>query len=193
MRGRSPEESGMSFLDSIARGIDQMNEWIGRVVAWLLLVMVVVQFAIVIMRYVYGLSSIFVQESIVYMHATLFMICSAYTLKHDGHVRVDVFYRDASAKTKALVNFLGSIFFLLPVCGVFWWKSWGFVIQSWLVHEGSRETSGIQAIFLLKTELWLFALLMAVQGISMAIHSWRVYRGGLPDIMSDVPEEPSTI
>lgn len=183
----------MSILKNIAHTIDQTNEWIGRIVSWLLLAMVVVQFAIVIMRYVYGLSSIFIQESIVYMHATLFMICSAYTLKHDGHVRVDVFYRDAAPKTKALVNLLGSIFFLLPVCSVFWWKSWQFVIQSWSVHEGSRETSGIQAVYLLKTELWLFAALMAAQGISIAIHSWKAYRSGLPDVSTPPDEEPPTI
>jgi TRAP-type mannitol/chloroaromatic compound transport system permease small subunit len=183
----------MSVLEKVARGIDFLNEWIGRTVAWLLLVMVVVQFAIVIMRYVYGMSSIFVQESIVYMHATLFMIASAYTLKHDGHVRVDVFYRDARPKMKALVNFLGSIVFLLPVCAVFWWRSWDFVIQSWAVHEGSRETSGLQAIYLLKTELWLFAALMGLQGISLAIHSWKTFRTGVPDSSSVPPEERTAI
>ena len=183
----------MSGMRSIAHAIDQMNEWIGRAVAWLLVVMVVVQFAIVIMRYVYGVSSIFVQESIVYMHATLFMIACAYTLMHDGHVRVDVFYRDASLKTKALVNLLGSIFFLLPVCTVFWWKSWGFVVQSWIVHEGSRETSGIQAIYLLKTELLIFAALMAVQGVSIAIHSWTTYRSGTPDASEPAHDEQTTI
>ncbi len=86
-------------------------------------------------------------------------------------MRVDIFYREAAPRTKAWVDLFGSLIFLLPVCGVFWWRSWPFVAQSWAVHEGSRETSGLQAIYLLKTELLLFAALMGLQGISMAIHA----------------------
>ena len=171
----------MSALNQLVQAIDWLNERIGRTVSWLLVVMIVVQFAIVIMRYVFGVSSIFVQESVVYMHGTVFMICAAYTLLHDGHVRVDVFYREASLRTKAWVNLLGSFVFLLPVCGVFWWRSWAFVAQSWAVHEGSRETSGIQAVYLLKTELLVFAVLMALQGISMAIHSLHTLKSGVQD------------
>ena len=177
----------MSVLNKLAAAIDWLNEWVGRTVSWLLVAMIVVQFAVVIMRYVFGVSSIFVQESIVYMHATVFMVASAYTLLHDGHVRVDVFYREASPKMKALVNLFGSIVFLLPVCAVFWWRSWPYVVDSWAVHEGSRETSGIQAVYLLKTELLLFAALMALQGMSMATHALRALRGAAPEPADEAP------
>jgi TRAP-type mannitol/chloroaromatic compound transport system permease small subunit len=180
-------------LSRLAHSIDWLNERIGRAVSWLLLVMVIVQFAIVIMRYVYGVSSIFVQESIVYMHATVFMIASAYTLMHDGHVRVDVFYREASPRTKAMVDLFGSLFLLLPVCVVFWWRAWPFVAQSWAVHEGSRETSGIQAIYLLKSELLVFTVLMGLQGIAKAIHAFHALKTGVKDVSPETREEPSTI
>src|SRR5690606_22320398 len=93
------------------------------------------------------------------------------TLKHDGHVRVDVFYRGASPRAKAWVDLLGSLFFLLPVTWITWTTAWPYVSASWAIHEGSTETSGIQAIFLLKTTILVFAALVALQGVSTLIHS----------------------
>jgi TRAP-type mannitol/chloroaromatic compound transport system permease small subunit len=141
----------LSFLLSVARGIDALNENVGKAVAWLALLMVIVQFAVVILRYVFGIGSIFLQESIIYLHAVVFMVGAGYTLLHSGHVRVDIFYREASPRQKAVVDLLGVVVFLVPVCSLIWWASWPYVASSWRVFEGSRETSGIQAVFLLKT------------------------------------------
>jgi TRAP-type mannitol/chloroaromatic compound transport system permease small subunit len=104
-----------------------------------------------------------------------------------------VFYREASPRTKALVDLFGSLVLLLPVCIVFWWKAWPFVAQSWAVHEGSRETSGIQAIYLLKTELLVFTLLIGLQGISMAIHAFHTLKTGVKDVSPEIREETPTI
>lgn len=161
----------MQALTAFCDLIDRINRSVGRTVAWLTLFMVLVQFLVVLLRYVFGVGYIWMQESIVYMHATMFMAGAAYTLLRDGHVRVDVIYRGAPARFKAWSNLLGSLFLLIPVCSLIFWSSWSYVIGSWTVLEGSKETSGIQAVFLLKTIILVFAALMILQGISLALRS----------------------
>lgn len=164
----------MQALISVAKAIDTLNERLGRWIAWLALIMVLVQFVVVLMRYVFGMGSIAMQESIIYMHGLLFMLGAGYTLLHDGHVRVDIFYREASPKHKARVDIFGVVAFLIPVCVLIWIYSWPYVSNAWRVYEGSKETSGIQAVFLLKTVVLVFCALVALQGISMLIHSLAV-------------------
>ncbi len=161
----------MAFLGSLARLIDRVNETIGVLVSWVALLMVLVQFVVVVMRYVFGIGSIFMQESIVYMHGTLFMVAAGYTLLHNGHVRVDIFYGAATPRRKALVDFCGVFVFLLPICVLIWWAAWPYVSAAWAVREGSQEGSGIQAVFLLKTTILVFATLLSMQGLAMAMHS----------------------
>jgi TRAP-type mannitol/chloroaromatic compound transport system permease small subunit len=161
----------LSHLASLARIIDAVNERVGRTIAWAALAMVLVQFTVVVLRYVFGFGSILMQESVIYLHAVLFMIGAGYTLLHDGHVRLDIFYRDASIRTKALVDLWGSIGLLIPVTVLIWWFSWPYVAGSWKVLEGSKETSGIHAVFLLKTVILVFAALMFAQGISLLVRS----------------------
>lgn len=167
----------MQALISFAKAIDALNQRLGSWIAWLALIMVLVQFTVVLMRYVFGMGSIAMQESIIYMHGILFMVGAGYTLLHDGHVRVDIFYREASPKHKARVDIFGVLVFLLPVCALLWIYSWPYVQNSWAVHEGSKETSGIQAVFLLKTVVLVFVALVALQGISMMIRSLAVLLG----------------
>ncbi len=179
----------MIFLVSVAQRIDALNENIGKAVAWLALFMVIVQFIVVIMRYVFGIGSIFMQESIIYLHATVFMLGAGYTLLHNGHVRVDIFYREASPRRKAVVDILGVAIFLIPVCALIWWGSWPYVANSWRVFEGSRETSGIQAVFLLKTVILVFVVLVVLQGISLAIRSLLIL-AGVEQQQADEPHDP---
>ncbi|MEX2009248.1 MAG: TRAP transporter small permease subunit, partial [Dongiaceae bacterium] len=96
---------------------------------------------------------------------------------HDGHVRVDIFYRVASARRRALVDLVGVFVFLLPVCGLIWYVSWPYVAASWAVLEGSRETSGIQAVYLFKAAILAFCLLVGVQGLSLAARAALVLAG----------------
>jgi TRAP-type mannitol/chloroaromatic compound transport system permease small subunit len=158
-------------MRAIAGTIDWINVTIGKLVAWLALAIVLVQLLVVLGRYVFGIGSIQAQESITYMHGMLFMLAAAYTLKADGHVRIDIIYRGARPRTKAMVNLFGSLFFLIPMCAVIFLVSRNYVAQSWAVHEGSRETSGLQAVFLLKTVIPIFAVQMALQGVSIVIHA----------------------
>lgn len=167
----------MELLSRLARRIDRTNRRIGEFVAWTALAMVVVQFAVVILRYVFGIGFIWMQESVIYLHGLLFMAGAAYTLLEDGHVRVDIWYREADAETRARVDLAGAVFFLLPVCAVIWAFAWPYVGRSWAVFEGSQETSGIQAVFLYKTLILAFAGLVGLQGVSMAVAAWRVLAG----------------
>jgi TRAP-type mannitol/chloroaromatic compound transport system permease small subunit len=163
-----------SRMLGFADRIDRINGAVGRIVAWASLFIVLVQFAVVLLRYVFGIGSIWLTESIVYGHAALFMLAAAWTLREGGHVRVDVFYAEASPRTKALVDLGGALLLLLPFMAVLLWFALPYVGRSWTILERSRETSGLPAVFLLKTLIPLFALMMALQGISQAIRAAHV-------------------
>jgi len=167
----------MGFIEKLYCAIDSFNNRIGRIVSWTAIVMVLVQFSVVLMRYIFSLGFIWMQESVLYLHSILFMLGASYTLLHEGHVRVDIFYREHSVRGKAVVDFIGSMVFLLPVCMLLWWWSWPYVAQSWSIFEGSRETSGIQAVFALKTLILIFAALLALQGVSMMLRSFLTLTG----------------
>lgn len=156
---------------ALADRIDRINSAIGRCAAWAGLFIVLVQFLVVLLRYAFGIGSIWLSESIMYGHAILFMLAAAWTLQAGGHVRVDVFYETASARTKAWVNLAGALLLLLPFMLVLLWFALPYVARSWALLERSRETSGIPAVFLLKTLIPLFALTLALQGVAQAIRA----------------------
>lgn len=158
-------------MRALADLIDRVNKSVGRTVMWFALFIVLIQFVVVVMRYVFGIGSIFAQESITYLHGFLFMLAAAYTLLIDGHVRVDIFYRDAHPRKKAMVNLLGAFILMIPVCLLIFWTSYSYVMASWAALEGSPETSGIQARYIHKTAILAFAMMMAMQGVSLAIRS----------------------
>ena len=151
--------------------IDTFSEWIGRTVAWLTLLMVLITFLVVILRYAFSTGWIAMQESITYLYALVFLLGSAYTLKHDGHVRVDIFYRTMHPKSKALVNLCGTLLLLLPTCVFFFWVSWDYVADSWSVRESSREAGGLPGVYLLKTVILVMTALVFLQGISDLLRS----------------------
>ncbi len=161
-------------LSRFADRIDRLTGMIGRTVAWCALVMVIVQVVVVVMRYALGLGSIWLQETIIYAHAALFLLASAWTLRRDGHVRVDVFYAAAAPRTKALVDLLGALLLLLPFVMTLAYFSLPYVGRSWAILERSREASGLPLVFLLKTLIPLFALLLALQGAAQAIRAGLV-------------------
>ncbi len=157
-----------------AERIDRLTRWVGHGVAWLTLAMVLVTCAIVVLRYGFGLGWIAMQESVVYMHAMVFMLGAAYTLQADEHVRVDVFYRSRSARTRAWIDLLGTALLLLPLCAALAWFSWDYVAIAWALHEGSREAGGLPWVYLLKTLIPVTAGLLALQGIGSALRNLAV-------------------
>ncbi|GEO80203.1 TRAP transporter small permease subunit [Pararhodospirillum oryzae] len=180
----------MFFLHRLSRALDAFNTAIGHAVAGLAVLMVLVQFAVVVLRYVYGLGFVWLQESVLYMHAMLFMVAAGYTLVEDGHVRVDIFYREAPARKKALVNLLGSLFFLIPFCILVLYVSWPYVANAWAVHEGSKETSGLPFLYLLKSVILVFAGLLMVQAVSVVARS-ILCLAGLDDAFESAREPRS--
>ena len=158
-------------MTSVAGRIERLTTAIGRTVAWLALAVVLLQFALVVARYAFGLGSIWLTETVIYGHATLFMLAAAWTLKAGGHVRVDVFYADALPRTKAKIELAGALLLLMPFALVLVWLSVPYAARSWAVLERSQEASGLPLVFALKTLIPLFAGLMALQGIAQAIRA----------------------
>lgn len=167
----------MSSLERIIAAIDGINRGVGRSVAWLALAMALIQFVVVILRYVFAIGFIPVQELIWYLHGILFMVGAGFTLMYDGHVRVDVFYRGASPRFRALVDLGGSLLLLIPICILTFWLSRGYVTNSWRILEGSTEVSGLPFIYVLKTMIWVFAVLLGLQGVALAARALRYLRG----------------
>jgi TRAP-type mannitol/chloroaromatic compound transport system permease small subunit len=161
----------MSFATALADRINRLTTGIGRAVAWLALAVVLLQFALVVARYLFGLGSIWATETVIYAHAALFMLAAAWTLRAGGHVRVDVFYAEATPRTRAQIDLAGSVLLLLPFSAVLIWLSVPYAARSWAILERSQETSGLPLVYLLKTLIPLFAFLMALQGIAQAIRA----------------------
>ncbi len=165
------------MLLRLARAIDKVNRRVGRAVAWLALAMVAAQFAVVVLRYVFAIGFVWLQESVLYFYGTAFLLGAGYTLLSDGHVRVDVFYRTATERTRALIDLAGSALLLLPVCGLILWSSWGYVLDAWSVAERSGEALGLPFTFAYKTLIWAFAVLLGAQGLSLALKSAATLSG----------------
>jgi TRAP-type mannitol/chloroaromatic compound transport system permease small subunit len=174
-------------VSEIARRLGLVNEWIGRGIAWLTLLMVIITFTVVVLRYGFDLGSIALQESIVYLHAFNFMLGAAYTLKHDAHVRVDIFYQKMGPVGRARVDLLGTLLLLLPVCGFIFWASWGYVTDAWSVREASGEAGGLPYVYLLKSILLLMPSLLMLQGLVIILKALLTMRGTIP------PQEPDGV
>ncbi|PMR71971.1 TRAP transporter small permease subunit [Billgrantia endophytica] len=159
--------------------LDGFTEVVGRSIAWLVIVMMVVQFAIVVMRYAFSIHSTVMQESVMYMHAAVFMLGAAWTLRHDGHVRVDIFYRRLSDRGRAWVDLCGTLFLLFPVMLFIGIGGYGYVRSSWAILERSPD-GGIPAVYLLKTLILVMVLLLLIQGVAQAIRQVLILRGKLP-------------
>jgi TRAP-type mannitol/chloroaromatic compound transport system permease small subunit len=158
-------------LTASAERIDRLVAAIGHAVMWLCLFLVLMQFTVVLLRYALGVGSIWLSESLMYAHAALFLLAAAWTLQQNGHVRVDVFYSKASARGKAIIDLLGALVLLLPFMAVIIFFALPYAARSWSIFERSRETSGLPFVYLLKTLIPLFALLMGLQGISQAMRA----------------------
>ena len=171
-----PSESSKNSASTLVSGalasagfLEQIAVRSGKLIAWLTVLMVFTTFFIVVLRYGFGTGWIAMQESVIYMHALVFLIGIPYTLKYDGHVRVDIFYSKMSERSKTWVNLLGTLFLLLPVTGFIAWISWDYVLASWTMHEESGEAGGLPGIYLLKATILLMTALLFIQGMSQLL------------------------
>jgi TRAP-type mannitol/chloroaromatic compound transport system permease small subunit len=168
---------GSLAMRNLANSLELMTAAIGRAAAWLVIIVVALQFALVVARYLFSLGSIWASETVIYAHAALFLLAAAWTLQTNGHVRVDIFYADAKPRTKAWVDLVGSVVFLLPFAVVLLWLSTPYAARSWAIFERSQEASGLPLVFLLKTLIPVFALLMALQGVAQIVRAAAVLQG----------------
>ena len=163
---------------------DSLIERLGNVLNLLMIALVCVVIIVVIGRYFFDIGSIALQELTTYLHATIFMLGVSYTLKHDGHVRVDIFYRNFSEKKQALVNVIGGLMFIFPMSIFIGWSSWDYVLASWSIMETSTENNGLPLIYLLKTVMLIMPFLLAIQGlITVAKNLLALY--GSPSTSAD--------
>ena len=152
--------------------LDNINEITGRFIAWFTLMIVAITFLVVILRYGFDIGSIALQESVSYFHTFVFMLGAAYTLKHDGHVRVDIFYRKMNKTKKAWVDLLGTLFLLFPVCLFILISSWDYVFTSWTQLEQSGEAGGLAYVYILKTALLIMPILLMLQGAVLVMKNF---------------------
>ena len=156
--------------------LEKINELTGRFIAWFTLLIVIITFLVVILRYGFDIGSIALQESISYFHAFIFMLGAAYTLKHDGHVRVDIFYRNMSETKKAWVDLFGTLFLLFPVCLFILFSSWDYVFTSWTLLEQSGEAGGLAYVYILKTALLIMPVLLMLQGAALVMKNLLILK-----------------
>ena len=167
----------MEALQGFVRGIDALNDWVGRTVAWLTLGCVLTCFAVVVLRYAFSIGFPWLQELYVWQHATVFMAGAGYTMLHRGHVNVDVLYGQLSERRRAWIDILGTLLFLFPWLAVIAVTSAPFVTSSWSIREGAANADGMPAVYLLKSLLWVFCVLLFLQGLAL-IARRAVYLAG---------------
>ena len=152
----------------------------GKSVAWLTVVMVILTFTIVVLRYGFNLGWIWLQESLTYLHVTVFTVVAAWTLQQDGHVRVDIFYAEMSDHKRALVDLLGTLLFLVPFCLFILIIAWPYVTNSWKLLETSREAGGLPLVFLLKSLIMVMPALLLGQAFINITDNWKTLRSENP-------------
>ncbi|PIB36321.1 hypothetical protein BFP72_13415 [Reichenbachiella sp. 5M10] len=158
-------------MNKIILLIDRLTERTGQGVSYLSLMLVILIGIDVMLRYLFNWNSSANQELEWHLFAALFLLGAAYTLKHDKHVRVDVFYSNFSPLTKSWINLIGTLLFLIPFCVVLLMTSIPFVMDAWHINESSAEPGGLPHRFIIKSTIPMCALLLLLQGIAILLHS----------------------
>jgi len=166
MTATTPERPLPLWLRGLIYALDGCTDALGRAVSWLTVLMVLISCSVVLLRYWLDISSIALQESVVYLHASVFLLGAGYALKHRNQVRVDIFYRRFSPRGRAWVDTLGSLIFLLPLTLFTGWISWDFVVNAWEVRETSTDSGGLEAVYWLKSLLLVFAVTLGLQALA---------------------------
>ena len=161
-------------MKNIANLFDNINRYTGYLCAFLVVLMTVNVFIVVFLRYLFGISFIWLQETYVWMHAYIFMAGAGFTYLNDAHVRIDIIYRSSSKVYTAIVDLVGNIFLLMPFLYIIWSYSFPFVYKSFQINEVSREAGGLPMLFLLKAAILIFAFLLFIQALSKLINNFII-------------------
>jgi TRAP-type mannitol/chloroaromatic compound transport system permease small subunit len=167
----------LQSLVGFIKATSAINRVLGEVLSWLALVCVLVCFAVVVQRYFFHVSHLWMQDLYVWVNGAMFTGVAGFALLRQDHVRVDIFYRPASTRKKAIADLIGVVLFLLPFMYIVWVYAWPFVLRSWRLYEGSANIGGMPGLFILKSFILLFAAVVAMQGLAMAARSILVLTG----------------
>ena len=167
----------MQAIALFVSAIGRLNVIVGRAFSWLALAAVLLCFTVVVQRYLFSTTQLWMQDLYVWLNGAMFMAVAGYTLLIDGHVRVDILYRPASRRRKAVMDLIGVLLFLLPFCAVVWLWGFEYVQRAWLLREGSENPGGMPGLFILKAFILVFVALVGLQGIAMALRSVLVLKG----------------
>ena len=162
----------ISSLQKLSSIINTINKVAGYFCAFLVILMTLNVFLVVVLRYLFGISFIWLQETYVWMHAYIFMAGAGFTYLNDAHVRIDIIYRSSSKIYKAIVDLVGNIFLLMPFLYIIWSYSFPFVYKSFQINEVSREAGGLPMMFLLKAAILIFTFLLLIQALSKIINNF---------------------
>lgn len=175
----------MQRLVAISRVLDWPSRILGRWLPWLVAAVVLLKFATVAMRYLFSSTSIKLQDSVIYAHATLFMLMVGYAFLRDDHVRVDMLYARMSARAKAWVDLLCVLFAVLPLCTLLAWFGWPYVKAAWAIREGALFFGGLPGTYLLKTVILLFVALLVVQALAILLRALAVIGGAEVEVFGE--------
>ncbi len=167
----------MRAIALFVTAVGRLNTVVGRTFAWLVPISVLICFAVVIQRYVFSTTQLWLQDLYVWLNGAMFMALAGYTLLINGHVRVDILYRPAGLRRKAIMDLVGVLIFLLPFCAVVWIWGFEYVHRAWMLHEGSENPGGMPGLYILKTFILVFVALVGLQGVAMALRSVLVLAG----------------
>ena len=159
------------FFNNLSVLFSTINKFAGYICAFLVVLMSLNVFVVVLLRYLFGISFIWMQETYVWMHAYIFMMGAGFTYLMDDHVRIDIIYKSSSSTYRALVDIIGNILLLLPFLCIIWIFSFPFVYKSWLMNEISREAGGLRMLYLLKFAILIFVILLVIQTFSRIINN----------------------
>lgn len=169
--------SRVKFVAGMVRAFSGVNLVVGNVMAWLALGIVVVCFTVVVQRYLLGATQVWMQDLYVWLNGAMFTSVAGLALLRDDHVRVDIFYRPASLRSKAIIDIIGVVAFILPYCYVLYAYGLPYVLRSWKLAEGSPNVGGMPGFWVLKTFIMVFAVLVLVQALAMLGRSVLVIAG----------------
>lgn len=171
-------------MNALLVRLDALSEALGRALAWLMPLLMLLTVAVVLLRYGFDLGAVSLQETVLYLHGAAFLLASGYTLRHNAHVRVDIFYQHLGARRQALVDLTGALLFLLPVVAFIGWSSWSYVAASWAIGETSTD-GGLPLVYLQKSLLLVFPLVLGLQGLAEILRATLVLRGEHPETFAE--------
>ena len=152
----------MNFLEKISI----ISEYITKYFFYIMFILVIVN---ILLRYIFNINFIFMQELVMYLHAFIFLFGISICLKENSHVRIDVFSNKLDAKAKKYIEILGTVFFIIPFCLFVLYESTPIIIRSWEMLESSGEPGGLPFIYILKSAIYVFASLLLIQALGRLV------------------------